>query len=91
MIKQIEARVTGRVQMVMYRDFAERKARGLGIVGTVQNIDDGSVRVIAQGDEQTLKKYIDKLNGGSVLSKVQNVEVVYNSDLDNFQSFEIIY
>ena len=39
-IKQIECVIIGRVQLVMFRDFARRKARKLGIAGTVENLPD---------------------------------------------------
>src|SRR3989344_224255 len=49
MNERIETIVSGRVQVVMYRDFATRKARGLGLVGEVKNLPDGTVRVVAEG------------------------------------------
>jgi len=36
-IKQLRAQVRGRVQMVMYRDFVQRKASRLGLVGWARN------------------------------------------------------
>ena len=51
MEKRLECQVFGRVQLVMFRDFVTRKARARGIVGTVKNNPDGSVSVVAQGDE----------------------------------------
>jgi len=59
MIKEIECTITGKVQMVMFRDFIQRKARALNISGTVENGEDGSVRVVAQGDEKSLQTFID--------------------------------
>ena len=46
-MERIEAIVSGRVQMVMFRDFAQRKALGLRLCGEVMNLPDGTVRVIA--------------------------------------------
>ena len=74
-IKQIECFVTGRVQLVMFRDFAQRKARKLGIVGIVENLPNGSVKVIAQGTEEKLFKFISCLKNGPILAKVKNVSV----------------
>lgn len=91
MQKEIDAVVSGRVQLVMYRDFAQRKARKLGIVGTVQNVSDGTVHVVAQGEESVLKKYITYLNTGSILSKVSHVDVVWHEPTRTFSDFTIVF
>ena len=54
MNERLEVVVAGRVQLVMYRDFAWRKAHGLGLKGEVQNLKDGTVRVVAEGPEEVL-------------------------------------
>lgn len=77
--------------MVMYRDFAQRKARGLGIVGTVQNMIDGSVAVVAEGEEEILKKYIGLLHKGSIFAKVEGVETKWMETKGGFLGFKIVY
>ena len=91
MKKQLRANVTVRVQMVMYRDFAQRKASKLGLVGTVQNLDDGSVAVVAEGDEEKLEDFIQYLNKGSLLSKVKNVRITWGEVSGVFSQFKIVY
>ena len=58
-MKRIECHIEGRVQMVMYRDFAMRKAKLLGLSGTVKNNDDGTVTLVAEGEEEQLGVYIE--------------------------------
>ncbi len=70
----LEARITGRVQLVMMRDFIKRKARKLGIKGYVQNLKDGSVKIKAHGKKEALLALIKFAKGGSLLSNVQSVE-----------------
>lgn len=77
--------------MVMYRDFAQRKARGLGIVGTVQNMIDGSVAVVAEGEEEILKKYITLLYKGSIFAKVEDVEIKWMEATGEFHDFHIVF
>ncbi len=91
MKKQLKAIITGRVQLVMYRDFAQRKARKLGLVGTVQNLKDGSVEVIVEGEEYFLNEYIKYLNKGPILSKVKNVRITWGEVSGNFSDFLISY
>ncbi len=91
MKKEIEVKVTGRVQMVMFRDYTTRKARGLGIFGTVQNMKDGSVYIVAVGEENVLNQFLKKVRQGSFLSHVESVEVVWKDPVHTFTRFGILY
>ncbi len=91
MKKGIECVVTGRVQLVMFRDFVKRNARSLGLVGTVQNLSDGSVEVVAEGDEKNLLKLIGVLYHGSLLSRVDDVKVLWREPTNVFSNFNILY
>ena len=88
---EIECIITGRVQMVMFRDFACRRARRLGLSGTVQNLPDSSVRVIAQGEKDKLAKYIGLLKRGPLLAKVENVRATWRKPKEIFNYFKILY
>jgi acylphosphatase len=91
MNKRIECHVEGRVQMVMYRDFAMRKAKTLGIVGTVQNKKDGRVFIVAEGEEEHLIRYVELLRRGSVLAHVERVDVRWHEPHGTFVDFSILY
>ncbi len=91
MKKQLQANITGRVQMVMYRDFAQRKARKLGIVGSVRNLPNGSVEVIAEGEEEVLNDYVKYLDRGPILAKVANIRIDWAEAKGQFSDFLIIY
>ena len=88
---EIECIITGRVQMVMFRDFACRRARRLGLSGTVQNLPDSSVRVIAQGEKDKLAKYIGLLKRGPLLAKVLEVKIRWREVGNVIDDFAIIY
>jgi len=88
---EIECIITGRVQMVMFRDFACRRARRLGLSGTVQNLPDSSVRVIAQGEKDKLEKYIGLLKRGPLLAKVREVKIRWREVGNVIDDFAIIY
>lgn len=77
--------------MVMFRDFIRRHARPLGLKGTVENLDDGSVEVIAQGTEEKLKTLIEKLHKGPFLARVIRVDVTWREPQEDFQGFTIVY
>jgi acylphosphatase len=90
MIQEIKAIVSGRVQMVMFRDFVQRNAGKLGLVGTVKNMSDGTVLIVAQGDKDKLDKLIEKLHTGSILAKVERVQVKWREPRGEFEGFKIV-
>ena len=91
MKKRLSAIVTGRVQMVMYRDFTRRKAAHLGIAGHVMNHDDGSVHVVAEGEEMVLQEFLASLNKGSLFAQVDEVHASWDAPINEFSLFEIRY
>ena len=91
MQKRLECQAFGRVQLVMFRDFVTRKARALGITGTVKNNPDGSVSVAAEGEESNLKELLALVQRGSVLSRVERVEESWKEYLGEYKNFAILY
>ena len=51
MTKRVQARVSGRVQGVGFRYYADHVAEQLGLAGTVRNTADGGIEAVAEGDE----------------------------------------
>ena len=68
-------RVTGRVQGVGFRFFAESAARAEGLSGWVQNQPDGSVEVVAEGDRESVLRFEAKLRRGPAGARIDDVEV----------------
>ena len=66
--------VFGKVQGVMFRDFARRKAVKLGIKGFVQNKKDGSVYIVACGDKESMDSFLNLVKKGSLFSRVEEVK-----------------
>jgi acylphosphatase len=67
--------VAGRVQGVFYRATAARRAGELAIRGYARNRADGTVEVLACGEEDALQVFVAWLWTGSSASKVTSVEV----------------
>jgi acylphosphatase len=83
--------VSGRVQVVMYRDFTRRNARSLGIVGEVENLPDGTVRVVAEGEKEALEELERRMKKGSLFSRVNDVALAWQEPTGTFTSFSIRY
>ena len=67
--------VRGRVQGVFFRASAQREARRLGVTGFARNRPDGTVEMIAEGDEEVLRDFIGWANHGPTAARVDNVDV----------------
>ena len=90
-MREIEAIISGRVQGVSFRDFVKKKADALWLSGTVENIPDFKVKVIAQGPEEKLERFLEHLRKGPFNAKVSNVEVSWDDVSERVQGFKIIY
>ena len=90
MNERLEAVVSGRVQMVMFRDFTQRKASGLKLRGEVKNRSDGTVYVVAEGNRKSLEVLVQKLFKGPLLAKVESVEVTWLPAENTFTTFTLI-
>jgi acylphosphatase len=82
------ATVSGRVQGVGFRFFAERAARELGVVGWVRNLRDGRVESVVEGDQEAVTSYLDRLREGPQGSRVAEV-AVEEVPATGFDSFDI--
>jgi acylphosphatase len=65
--------VTGRVQGVGYRMWAEREAQALGLRGWVRNEPDGSVAALVGGPEEAVAKMLDLFRSGPRSATVTGV------------------
>jgi len=77
-MKVLEARrylISGRVQGVGFRYFAQRAARDLGVTGWARNLDDGRVEVHANGVLNVLNQFEARLRQGPMGSDVRGFEL----------------
>jgi acylphosphatase len=67
--------VFGRVQGVFYRASARQRAMSAGIVGHARNLEDGTVEVLACGEEPAVLEFIQWLWIGPSAAKVSEVKI----------------
>ncbi|MEK7614663.1 MAG: acylphosphatase [Patescibacteria group bacterium] len=91
MLKCLECKIFGRVQFVMFRDFVKRRADRLKLTGTVENKNDGSVFVIAEGEGKALEELISYLKKGPIFAKVLSIEPKWLESTGAFTDFKIIF
>ena len=83
--------ITGRVQGVGYRYFAQETAEALGVSGWVRNGWNREVEVEAQGDPATLDAFVARLREGPPLSHVVDVDMHEIAVVDGDTPFEVRY
>ena len=81
--------IHGRVQGVFFRDSTRRVAKQLDIKGLAANQSDGTVLVIADGTQDSLRKLKSWLMVGPDMAKVERVEEVDIACHQEFNDFTI--
>lgn len=81
--------ISGRVQGVGFRFFAEREGKSLGLRGYVRNLADGRVETYAIGDEKSLKKFKRLLSEGPGSAHVTRIEELEEPLDDHYTGFQI--
>lgn len=67
--------VSGRVQGVFFRDSCRQEATRLGVAGLARNLSDGTVEVVAEGDEGAVNALINWCKDGPSYADVDSVKV----------------
>lgn len=67
-------RIHGKVQGVGYRFFATRVARRLGLKGWIQNLRDGSVEAVVEGESDKINEWIEEIREGPRYAEVTRVD-----------------
>ena len=89
-VMRAEIYVSGTVQGVWYRENTRRVARELQVVGWVKNLPDGRVEVIAEGEEEQIKKLINWCKRGPPSAEVIKLEVKKKAVRGEFNTFRIV-
>lgn len=79
--------VSGRVQGVGYRYFAQAEALRLGLVGFAANLSDGRVEVLADGDADALEAFEKALARGPRSARVAGVAAEPATFTESFTTF----
>lgn len=87
-MKTLEVKIYGRVQGVAFRYSAIRFAREISISGFVKNCPDGSVLVVATGNEDQLELLLDWCRRGPARAIVEELEIS-ERPFREFQDFSI--
>ena len=81
--------VSGEVQGVGYRYFAQRVAARHQVVGYVRNLDDGRVEVLAEGSPEGVEGFKHDIAAGPRHARVEQVEELSLDPTGRYPTFRI--
>jgi len=82
-------KIHGRVQGVGFRHSTLRTAVSLGIKGYVRNLYDGTVEVLAEGDENSMNQFVNYLKTGPRMARVERVDLIEQNAENKYGDFHI--
>lgn len=89
MRKQINLKIYGKVQGVFFRDSSRAEAKELDLFGWAKNEKDGTVEIVAEGDDKDLIKFIEWCKYGPDHAEVEKVNVKWLNPTNQFTDFLI--
>lgn len=88
-MKELKIIIGGRVQGVRFRHFVKALADGFDLKGYVQNQPNGEVLSVVQGDDDKLGIFLERVQKGNSLSRIESFNYVWRDISENFNNFEI--
>ncbi|MCQ5361993.1 MAG: acylphosphatase [Candidatus Methanomethylicia archaeon] len=90
MLSRARITIYGVVQGVGFRYFTLRIARKLGLVGYVQNLTNGSVEIMVEGEKRTILKLIEEVRIGPPGASVENLKITWETPKGDYKDFLIL-
>jgi acylphosphatase len=81
--------VSGRVQGVGFRFYVLEAAEAEGISGSVKNLPDGRVEVIAEGERAAVDRFEGRIRRGPPAARVKDVETTAQVPSGRITGFRI--
>lgn len=87
MIKHIESGIGGRMQRSRALFDIRDTATKLKINGVAFIQEDGSIKIIAEGEEKNLEEFAKKIERGSFFATVENFYVKWSDMIEGLKNF----
>lgn len=69
-MKTVQIHYEGRVQGVGFRWTVKEIARGFDLTGTVKNLPDGRVELLAQGDPEEVESFLEAIRTSALAAHI---------------------
>jgi len=81
------AHVSGKVQMAGYRSRVVIIAKAFDLNGYVRNLPDGRVKIVAEGSETDLKRFLSAIRIENTLIKVEEIKAEFSAAEGAYEDF----
>ncbi|MDD2723738.1 MAG: acylphosphatase [Methylovulum sp.] len=88
-MRRVKILVSGRVQGVYFRVFTQNKAKHFGIHGSVRNLADGRVEIIAEAEHPVIEQFIKWCHKGPITARVDQVDIIDLEADEALTSFQV--
>ena len=88
-VERLELLIEGRVQGVFYRASTLEQAQSLNLVGMVQNLPQGMVEVVAEGNRGALEALEKWCHHGPPAADVKHVSAKWRQATGEFKTFSV--
>lgn len=88
---EMHAIVKGNVQGIGFRAMTRYYAQGLGLMGTVRNLPNGTVEIYAQGSKEHLEKLIEQLKFDVDPGQIEEAVIEYFPIENPHEDFRILH
>ena len=83
--------VSGRVQGVFFRQNTLNKAKELGVFGWVNNLPDGRLEAVFEGEKKKVEEIVNWAEKGPVSAEVSDIKVKWQEYKGEFKGFKLKY
>ncbi|HUB87123.1 MAG TPA: acylphosphatase [Verrucomicrobiae bacterium] len=88
--RRLQIFYSGRVQGVGFRYTARTVAAGFDVVGTVRNVPDGRVELVAEGTHEELETFRAAIRNAGLDHFIRDEKINWSDAQNQFRGFEII-
>ena len=81
---------SGHVQGVGFRYTAKTTAMGYEVTGTVRNLTDGRVELIAEGARTELEEFREAIRGAGLKHFIRDEAITWGEAQNSFKGFDIV-
>jgi acylphosphatase len=87
---RIQIFYSGRVQGVGFRYTARKVAAGFEVTGTIRNLPDGRVELLAEGTKAELEAFREAIRDAGLAACIRHEDTDWAEAQNEFKGFEII-
>ena len=86
-MQKLTAYVSGKVQMAGYRSKVVTIARAFGLKGYVRNLPDGRVKIVAEGPDADLERFLEAVRIKNTLIDVTEIKEEFSDATGAYEEF----